>query len=55
MVSEDKDNKMILLAGIHCVGKSFFCELVKRKCGITTFSASELISAEKSRFSEMTN
>ena len=47
MVSEDKDNKMILLAGIHCVGKSFFCELVKRKCGILSFSASKLISAEK--------
>lgn len=38
---------MIFLSGIHGVGKSYFCEQLKRKIDIETYTASELISAEK--------
>lgn len=39
-----------ILCGIHGVGKSYFCEQIKRKIDIETYTASELISAEKEEF-----
>lgn len=41
---------MIFLSGVHGVGKSYFCEQIKRKIDIETYTASELISAEKEEF-----
>lgn len=38
---------MIFLSGVHGVGKTYFCEQIKRKIDIETYTASELISAEK--------
>ncbi|MBS6591374.1 MAG: AAA family ATPase [Ruminococcus sp.] len=38
---------MIFISGIHGVGKSFFCNQVKRLTGIAAYTASELISSEK--------
>lgn len=39
---------MIFISGIHGVGKSYFCNQIKSKIGIETYTASELISSEKS-------
>ena len=33
---------MIFISGVHGVGKSYFCDLVKKKLGIDTFTAKEL-------------
>ena len=41
---------MIFLSGVHGVGKSYFCEQIKRKIDIETYTASDLISAEKEEF-----
>lgn len=38
---------MIFISGIHGVGKSYFCEMVKSVIGVATFSASQLISERK--------
>lgn len=38
---------MIFISGVHGVGKSYFCNKVKEKLGIDTFSASKLISERK--------
>lgn len=38
---------MILVGGIHGVGKSFFCRQVHSKLGINFYSASSLISASR--------
>lgn len=38
---------MIFISGIHGVGKSYFCNQVKKLTGIATYTASELISSEK--------
>ncbi len=38
---------MIFVSGVHGVGKSYFCKLVKDSVGIETYSASALISAKK--------
>jgi adenylate kinase len=38
---------MLFISGIHGVGKSYFCGRVKSELGISTFSASLLISERK--------
>ena len=38
---------MIFISGIHGVGKSFFCKMVKEKTGIDAYSASDLIAQKK--------
>lgn len=40
---------MIFLSGIHGVGKTFFCNLVKKELGIKSYSASQLITEKRSR------
>ena len=38
---------MFFVSGVHDVGKSYFCNLVKDSVGIETYSASALISTKK--------
>lgn len=38
---------MIFISGVHGVGKSYFCNLVKKTTGIETYSASTLIAEKK--------
>lgn len=38
---------MIFVSGVHGVGKSYFCNLVKETTGIKTYSASSLIAEKK--------
>ena len=38
---------MIFISGIHGVGKTFFCNLVKERLGIKSYSASKLIADKK--------
>lgn len=38
---------MIFISGIHGVGKSYFCEIVKERIGLVSYSASELITKRK--------
>lgn len=38
---------MIFISGVHGVGKSYFCKKVETVVGISTFSASQLISERK--------
>jgi len=38
---------MIFISGVHGVGKSYFCNKVKEKLDVDTFSASKLISERK--------
>ena len=38
---------MIFISGVHGVGKSYFCNKVKEKLNVDTFSASKLISERK--------
>lgn len=38
---------MILISGVHGVGKSYFCNKVKTELGIDTHSASKLIATRK--------
>ena len=38
---------MIFISGIHGVGKTFFCNLVKKETEIETYSASALITQKK--------
>ena len=40
---------MIFISGVHGVGKSYFCDLVKAKLGIETFTASQLIERKKNK------
>lgn len=42
-------NTMIFVGGIHGVGKSYFCEIVKNKLGIKSYSASQLITSRRNR------
>lgn len=35
---------MIFVSGVHGVGKTYFCSMVKKELNINTYSASELIS-----------
>ncbi len=38
---------MIFISGVHGVGKSYFCKLVKDSIGIDSYSASRLIAEKK--------
>lgn len=38
---------MILISGAHGVGKSYFCDIVKKRLGIESYSASDLIAERK--------
>lgn len=38
---------MIFVSGVHGVGKSFFCNMVKNTIGIESYSASKLIEQKK--------
>lgn len=38
---------MIFISGVHGVGKSYFCNIVKERLGIETYSASSLITERK--------
>lgn len=38
---------MIFISGIHGVGKTYFCNIVKEELGIATYSSSELIEKRK--------
>lgn len=40
---------MIFLSGIHGVGKTFFCNLVKEELGIKGYSASQLIAEKRNK------
>lgn len=46
---------MIFVGGIHGVGKSFFCDAVKNKLGLNSYSASQLIADKKIRYSQKIN
>ena len=43
---------MIILGGVHGVGKSYFCKMLEQQIRITTYSASTLIADQKN--SELT-
>lgn len=38
---------MIFISGVHGVGKSYFCDIIKRSIKINTYSASTLITEKK--------
>lgn len=38
---------MIFISGVHGVGKSYFCDMVKTETGIESYSASTLITRKK--------
>lgn len=38
---------MIFISGVHGVGKSYFCNIVKERTGIESYSASKLITERK--------
>lgn len=38
---------MIFVSGIHGVGKTYFCNVLKRRLGIEAYSASQLIAEKK--------
>ena len=40
---------MIFISGVHGVGKSYFCKLVKDSIGIASYSASKLIADKKQK------
>lgn len=40
---------MIFLSGIHGVGKTYFCNLVKQELGIKSYSASQLITEKRNK------
>ncbi len=40
---------MIFVSGIHGVGKTFFCNMVKKELGIKSFSASQLITEKRKK------
>lgn len=40
---------MIFVSGIHGVGKTYFCNMVKEKLGIKNFSASQLIAGKREK------
>jgi len=40
---------MIFISGVHGVGKSYFCDMVKKELGINAFTASQLIEKKKNR------
>lgn len=40
---------MIFVSGIHGVGKTYFCNLIKEKLGIESYSASHLIADRRNK------
>lgn len=40
---------MIFISGIHGVGKTYFCNMIKEKLGINNYSASQLIADKRNR------
>lgn len=40
---------MIFVSGIHGVGKTYFCNTVREKLGIKSYTASQLIEAKKNK------
>lgn len=40
---------MIFVSGIHGVGKTYFCNMIKEKLGIKNYSASQLIAEKRKR------
>ncbi len=40
---------MIFVSGVHGVGKSYFCDLIKKELEIDTFTASQLIEKKKNK------
>lgn len=44
-----KETLMIFVSGIHGVGKTYFCNLVKKKLGIKNYSASQLIAERRKK------
>lgn len=40
---------MIFVSGIHGVGKTFFCDIIREKLCIRSYSASQLITARRSK------
>lgn len=40
---------MIFISGIHGVGKTYFCNIVKNELGFEAYSSSQLISQEKGK------
>lgn len=40
---------MIFVSGIHGVGKSYFCEMIKNRLGINSYSASQLITIRRNQ------
>lgn len=40
---------MIFVSGVHGVGKTCFCNMVKEKLGIKSYTASQLIEAKKNK------
>jgi len=40
---------MIFISGIHGVGKTYFCNIIKEKLGIKNYSASQLIAEKRKR------
>ena len=41
------DNFLIFVSGIHGVGKTYFCDRIKEKLNIQSYSASQLITAKR--------
>ena len=41
--------RMIFLSGIHGVGKTYFCNLVKEELGIKSYTASQLIAEKRNK------
>lgn len=40
---------MIFVSGVHGVGKTYFCNIIKEKLGIKNYSASQLITERRKR------
>jgi len=38
---------MIFVSGIHGVGKTYFCNMIKEKLGIKNYSVSQLIAESR--------
>lgn len=47
MLFEKREGNHDFVSGVHGVGKSYFCNLVKESTEIETYSASTLIEAKK--------
>ena len=38
---------MIFVSGVHAVGKTYFCNIVKERLGIKIYSSSQLIAERR--------